>query len=55
MEKDPIDKALELNLCPRCLTQLKPMNIHGHTTCTTCNCVIADCCEGEQAQKEDDV
>ena len=46
-ERDVEQERLRQNLCPKCMTELKVINVHGHLQCSVCNCVIDDCCNGE--------
>jgi hypothetical protein len=48
-EPDEIDVALSQAMCPRCLTKLKPIEVHGHYQCSTCKLYISECCGGERA------
>ena len=45
--EDEIDKRINKGLCPRCMVSMNVINVHGHTQCPACNCVIDDCCQGE--------
>lgn len=36
-------------LCPRCQTQMQPVEVHGHVQCSVCHLVIEECCQGETA------
>ena len=47
--EDEFDKRINMGLCPRCAVSMKVINVHGHTQCPACHCVIDDCCQGEQA------
>jgi len=51
-EEDEIDKTLSMDLCPRCMTKMRPVEVHGHLQCSVCKMVVADCCQGEQACNE---
>ena len=43
------EKRIQQGLCPRCMIAMKVINVHGHTQCPVCHCVIDDCCQGELA------
>ena len=42
-------QAIRDGLCPRCQTQMRPVEVHGHTQCAVCHLVIDECCQGETA------
>ncbi len=42
-------QAVRDGLCPRCQTQMRPIEVHGHTQCAVCHLVIEECCQGETA------
>lgn len=44
-----MQQDLKMGLCPRCRTNMPPVNVHGHTQCTVCHLVIDECCQGETA------
>ena len=48
---DEIDKRINKGLCPRCMVRMNVVNVHGHTQCPACHCVIDDCCQGETIDK----
>ena len=48
---DEVQNRLDQGLCPNCMSALKPIDVHGHTQCPTCKCVIQDCCQGEVADE----
>jgi hypothetical protein len=41
-------KRLAAGQCPRCQTQMPPVDVHGHIQCLVCHLVISECCQGEQ-------
>lgn len=43
-----IQKLLDNNQCPRCRTNLPPVEVHGHVQCAVCKLYINECCQGEQ-------
>jgi len=43
-----IQELLNNNQCPRCQTNLKPVEVHGHVQCSVCHLYINECCQGEQ-------
>ena len=47
--EDDFEKRIQQGLCPRCMIAMKVINVHGHTQCPVCHCVIDDCCQGELA------
>ena len=51
LETDEVQKRLDQGLCPNCMSALRPIDVHGHTQCPTCKCVIQDCCQGEVADE----
>ncbi len=44
-------KQLAAGLCPRCQTNMPPVDVHGHIQCSVCHLVISECCQGEQADE----
>ena len=44
-------KHLANGLCPRCQTNMPPVDVHGHLQCSVCHLVISECCQGEQADE----
>lgn len=45
-----IDSRLADGLCPRCMSKLPPVEVHGHVQCTSCHLYIQECCTGEGLQ-----
>jgi len=44
-----MQRNIQDGLCPRCQTQMQPVEVHGHVQCAVCHLVIEECCQGETA------
>ena len=44
-----MQKNIRDGLCPRCQTQMRPIEEHGHVQFAVCHLVIEECCQGETA------
>ena len=40
-----MQKNIRDGLCPRCQTQMRPIEVHGHVQCAVCHLVIEECCQ----------